>query len=143
MTDIIDVKKKVRDILSVDQSVSAIIGTRVFIGWIERDYTFPCVTIIDVSDQAEVSGLNQGYDGAKRYQWHHAIIQIDCWSIKGADERNQLKRAVQKCLLRSDAEGVFHIQELMVQSLNEFDVKPPLWRMSLRYNVMYVLEVLA
>jgi hypothetical protein len=143
MTSIIDVKKKIRDILLADQIVSAIVGTHVFIGWIERGYMFPCVSIVDVSDQAEVSGLNQGFDGVNRYQWHYAVIQVDCWSSKSAEERNQLKRVVQKCLLRSDAEDVFHVQEVTAQSLNEFDVKPPIWRMSLRYNVTYVLEVLA
>lgn len=109
----------------------------------------PCVTVEDVTDQGEVSGLKDGYDGSNRYEWHFAVVQIDCWSSKHADERDQLQVAVQKCLLKGSnqdtlrSSGVIFVQEPSILALDEPDSKPPLWRKSLRYRVFYVLEMTA
>ena len=69
------------------------------------------------------------------------MIQIDCWSRKHADERDQLQVAVQKCLLKNSVTGTVYVQEPNILALDEPDVKPPLWRKSLRYRVFYILEV--
>ena len=116
-------------------------GMPIYHGYIGHEIHFPCITVMDVTDQAEVSGLNDGYDGEKRYQWQYAIIQIDCWSVNGAEERDSLADAVLKCLLKNEVSSVIYVQEPLVLTLDEVTRKPHLWRKAIRFKVMYVLEV--
>lgn len=153
MTSIVDVKSAILNLLKSDVTLQGLVGKdsrgnyAIYQGYIQHEIHKPCVTVEDVTDQAEVAGLNDGYDGSKRYQWQYAVIQIDCWSDRHADERDKLQVAVQECLLRKENQdslygsGIIYVQEPLVSPLDEVDVKPPLWRKSLRYRVFYVLEV--
>jgi len=113
----------------------------IYHGYIEHKARLPCITIMDVTDQAEVSAFNNGYDGEKRYQWQHAVIQIDCWSKNSPEERDDLADAVLKCLLKNNVSGVLYLQEPLILTLDEVAWKPRLWRKAIRFKVMYVLEV--
>jgi hypothetical protein len=143
LTDIIDVKKEVRDVLLADTGVSNIVGSQVYIGWFERDFTLPCVTIFDSSETVEPAGINDAYDGSSRYQFRHAIVQIDCWSSRNPEERDRLQDAVQKCLLKSALSSVLFVQEPSIRALDELDVKPLFWRKCLSYRSLFVREVTA
>jgi len=152
MTDIITVKKAILDVLKADKTLQDLLGTDaqgdvpVYHSLIQHRIHKPCVTVEDVTDNGEVSALNDAYDGVSRYEWHFAVIQIDCWSGRGAEERDKIEAAVQRCLLKGSNQaslrsaGVVSIQEPTIQALDEVDVKPPLWRKCLRYRVFYVLE---
>jgi hypothetical protein len=135
-----DVKKGIREVLLADPSVVGLVDDRVFLEWALRKAVFPCLSIVEVTDQTEASGLKDSFDGSKRYQWHHAVIQVDCWSQKSAEERDQLANTVEKCLLKNPVEGAIYVQEPAITALDELDVKPALWRKSLRYKVMCIME---
>jgi len=138
--------KAIIDLLKADATIQSLLtkdefgAWPVYHGYIDHEIHVPCITVMDVTDQAEVSGLNDGYDGAKRYQWQRAAIQIDCWSVNGAEERDSLADAVLKCLLKNSVSGVLYVQEPLVLTLDETARKPRLWRKAIRFKVMYVLE---
>jgi len=144
---IVDIKKAIIDLLKADVTLQSLLSTDengevpVYHAFVSHKRHTPCVTVEDVTDQAEVSALNDGYDGSKRYQWQHAVIQIDCWSTDGPEERDRLQDAVQKCLLKNVPSGVIYCHEPLILALDKLDSKPLLWRKSLRFKVMYVMEV--
>jgi len=147
MSTIITVKKAIIDLLKADATLQSFLTKDVNGNWpvyhslVQHKIHKPCVTLEDITDQCEVSGLKDSYDGSKRYQWQFAVIQIDCWSSKNAENRDQLQIAIQKCLLKNSVNGTIYVQEPIILALDEPDSKPPLWRKSLRYRVFYVLEV--
>ena len=149
MTDITSVKKEIIDVLKADPVLQALLTKDqrgewpVYHSFVQHKIHKPCITVEDVTGQAEVSGLNDAYDGSARYEWNHAVIQVDCWSSRHAEERDKLQTAVQRCLLKNAVGSVLYVHEPTVLALDEMDVKPPLWRKSLRFKVMYVLEVVA
>jgi len=152
MSDIIAVKKAIINLLKADSTLQSLLekdsngNWPIYHTFVQHSIHKPCITVEDITDQGEVSGLNDSYDGAKRYGWHLAIIQIDCWSTKHADERDQLQVAVQECFLKGSnqnalrSSGVVYIQDPSILALDEPNVKPLLWRKSLRYSVFYILE---
>lgn len=147
MSDIITVKKAIIDLLKADSTLQSLLTKDRHGNWpiyhslVQHKIHKPCLTVEDITETGEVSGLNDGYNGSKRYEWLFAVIQIDCWSGKHADERDQLQIAVQKCLLKNSISQAIYVQEPSIMALDESDVKPPLWRKSLRYRVFYILEV--
>jgi len=147
MTDIASIKSSIISILKNDSTLQNVLGRDregnipVYASYITRKTSFPCITVMDVTEQSEVSGFNDSYDGNRKYSWQYAVIQIDCWSASGPSERDNLQVAVQKCLLNNTPAGVLYCHEPIVTVLDEPDAKPPLWRKSIRYHVMYVLEV--
>jgi len=148
MSTIIAVKRAIIDLLKADSTLQSLLTKDAYDNWpiyhslVQHKIHKPCITIEDITGQVEVSGLNDAYDGSKRYELNFATIQIDCWSSKHADERDQLATAVQKCLLKNQISQAVYVQEPTVVALDEPDVEPPLWRKSLRYRVMYVLEAI-
>jgi len=44
-------------------------------------------------------------------------------------------------LTENSVTGTIYVQEPSIVALDEPDVKPPLWRKSLRYRIFYILEV--
>ncbi|RJS67924.1 hypothetical protein CW680_01110, partial [Candidatus Bathyarchaeota archaeon] len=71
MTDIIDVKETVRSILLNDPEVSSLVGSRVYVGWFERSFRLPCVTIYDVGENGEPACLGGEKD------LYNGIVQVD------------------------------------------------------------------
>ena len=57
MTDIIDVKKKIRAVLLADSMVKELVDNRVYIGWFERRYRLPCITIVDTAEVGDAGML--------------------------------------------------------------------------------------
>jgi len=147
MSTIITVKKAIIDLLKADSTLQSLLtkdakgNWPVYAGIMQHRIHKPCVTLEDISQSGELSGFLDSYDGSKKYEWQFATIQVDCWSMSRADERDQLQIAVQKCLLKNRASQTFFIMEPTLAVLDELDVKPPLWRKSLRYRVFYVQEV--
>jgi len=147
MSTIITVKKAIIDLLKADTTLQALLTKDPNGNWpiyhslVQHKIHKPCITVEDVTGQVEVSGLNDAYDGSKRYEWCRPIVQVDCWSSKHADERDQLQIAVQNCLLKNSISQALYVQEPSIMALDEPDVKPPLWRKSLRYRVLFVQEV--
>jgi len=136
MTDIIDVKKKVREILLNDSAVSGVVNDRVYVGWFERNFQLPCVTIYDISENGEVGMLGGEKD------LYNGIVQVDVWSRKGPLERDQLAKAVKTALGKKvnfqnmQASG-FILGSPAIRALDELDVKPPIYRKSLQFTVLY------
>ena len=73
MTDIITVKKAILDVLKADSTLQNLLGKDkygnipIYHSFIQHRIHKPCITIEDVSDQGEVSSLNDAYDGTYRY----------------------------------------------------------------------------
>ena len=95
MTDLATVKQEIVDILLLDTELCTLLGvdpagdTPVYLGLqFGKHPVLPSVTVTDVAEQGEVSGLNDGFDGFDRYEWSYAIIQVDVWA---ADEEKQLR----------------------------------------------------
>ena len=136
MTDIIDVKKKVQEILLNDSAVSGVVNDRVYIGWFERSFQLPCITVYDVSENGEPASLGGEMDE------YAGTVQVDVWSSKGPLERDQLAKAVKTALGRKvnfqnmQASG-FILGSPVVRALDELDVKPPIYRKSLQFTVLY------
>ena len=136
MTDIIDVKKKVREVLLADSQVAALAEDRVYIGWYERNFALPCITVFDVSETGEVGMLGGTQDQ------YNGTVQVDVWSGKSPLERDQLAKAVKAALGNKtnfqdmQASG-FILGSPTVRTLDELDIKPPLYRKRLSFPVMY------
>ncbi len=142
MTDIIDVKKKARDILLADAVVSAVVGTRVYIGWLERSYSLPCITVVDASENGAVGMLGGAQDE------YNSTVQVDVWckgdSKSGTLNRDELAKAVKVALgkktnfVAMQAAG-FVLGSPNVVALDESgeEMKPPVSRKSLRFPVTY------
>jgi len=146
MSDVGAVKTEILNLLKADETLQGLMGKDsrgnypVYHSLVQHELHKPCITVEDIVGQAETSGLNDGFDGVKRYQWRHSVIQVDCWSSRHAEERDRLVIAVRKCLLRNLVGQALYVQEPSITVLDETGVKPPLWRASLRFKVMHVLE---
>jgi len=139
LTDIIDVKKKVREILLADSSVVALVEDRVYIGWYERSFALPCITVFDVSETGEVGMLGGTQDQ------YNGTVQVDVWSGESPLERDQLAKVVKTALgkktnFQSMQSSGFVIGSPTVRTLDELDVEPPLYRKSLSFPVLYFTE---
>ena len=136
MTDIIDVKKKIREILLADSTVKSLVGSRVYIGWLERSFQLPCVTIIDPSENGEVGMLGGEKDE------YRSLVQVDVWSEEGPLQRDQLSKAVKASLGKKAnfsqmQTAGFVLGSPTIRALDELDMKPPLYRKSLQFTVLY------
>ena len=139
MTDMLDVKRKIREILLSDQAIKEIVGDRVYIGWIERPFRHACITIFDPSERGEPAMLGGTQDQ------YVGTVQVDVWSRKDPTERDRLAKAVKAVLGRKanfksmQASG-FILGSPEVRTLDELNVKPPIYRKSLRFTVLYWTE---
>jgi len=139
MTDIIDVKKKIRDILLADTTVSSLVDSRVYIGYFKRSLQLPCITIIDSSENGANADLGGNMDE------YASIVQIDVWSEKNPLERDQIVKAVKSALgnktnFQSMQSSGFVLGSPTIRSLDELDVKPLLYRKSMQFTVLYWTE---
>ena len=145
MTDIIDVKKKIRDVLLADAGVSAVVGVKVYIGWLERSFSLPCVTIFDPSEHGEVGMLGGAQDE------YNSVVQVDVWcrgdSKSGPLNRDELAKAVKVALGKKTNFAAMQAAGFVLGSPNvvsldesEEDMKSPVYRKSLRFPVMYYSE---
>ena len=145
MTDVIDVKKKIREILLADTAVSVVVDSRVYVGWIERNNIqslIPSITVFDLSEHGEVGMLGRAQDE------YNSIIQVDAWckgdAKSGPLNRDELAKAVKIALGKKanfaamQAAG-FVLGSPSVVALDEPEegVKPPVYRKSLRFPVTY------
>ncbi len=146
ISGIIGVKRAVIDLLKADLTLQSLLTRDLRGQWpiyhslIQQEVHMPCITVECLTEDAEVSAFNDAFDGLKRFEWCLAIIQVDCWSRRHAEERDRLATAVEKCLLKNPLSGTIYVQDPTVMALDETDVKPPLWRKSLRFKVMYIFE---
>jgi hypothetical protein len=99
----------------------------------------PCVTVQDVYVRCEQAGLNDAYDGLKRYGWNHALIQIDVWA-RNPEQRDELSARIQQVLLAAD----FRAEGLAISPPLIFALAEPersVYRHSMRFTAFYVAEV--
>ena len=151
MADTAAVKQAIVDLLKNDTDMQTLLGkdrqgeTPVYLGYenILKKTWFPCVTVDEVSESGETSGLSDGYDGLNVSEWYYAVIQVDCWA-KTAEQRDSLLTQVKKTILKGklslQSSGIIMISEPTVTALDEPDAKPPIFRRSIRYRVFYILE---
>ncbi len=147
MTDLADVKQKLIDVLKDDAALTTVLGPDasgqipVCGEWpMGKTMWLPSVTVTDITDRGEVSGLNDSFDGGKRYEWDHALIQVDVWA-KTAASRDEISARIKKTLLKASTEfrdiGV-SLGAPMIVALNE--AKRLIFRHSLRYDCFFVTE---
>jgi len=137
----IDIKKKIREILLNDEAISSLVEDRVYIGWLERDYELPCITVTDVTESGEPSSLGADCDE------YDGVIQVDVWcsadsTKSGVLQRDELAEAVKAALgkktnLQSMQSAGFILSPPMIRALDELDMKPPVYRKSLQFRVHY------
>ena len=148
MADLTSIKQKIVDILKADVTLGTLLGNDaagnmpVYLHWPMGKMMFlPEITVTDTVDQGEVSGLNDAYDGTKRYEWSEAQVQVDVWA-RAEESRDLITAQVRKVLLDALADfksiGV-SLGAPLVTSLNE--TRRLIFRHSLRYPAFYVLEV--
>jgi len=150
LTALADVKAKIVNVLKSDSALASLLGkdrqgqTPIYLGWQKAEnLRVPSIIVSEVSETGEVSGLGDCFDGSKRYEWYHAIIQVDVWA-SSSSQRDQVSSQVKKVMLANFA--VFKSDGIVVSPpsvavLDEVDEKPPIFRHSLRYPVWYVMEV--
>jgi len=151
VADSATIKQAIVDLLKNDSDIQGLLGKDrrgnipVYLGFSQvlQRTRFPCITVDDVTEVGEVSGLADGYDGSNVQEWYWLTAQIDCWA-KTVSERDSIAVQVKKTILKGKdtlrSSGVVMIQEPSVVMLDEPDAHPPIFRKSLRYRVFYVLE---
>jgi len=147
MPDLADVKQKFVDVLKADSILVTLLGTDaagqvpIYKEWpMGKLMWLPEVTVTDIVDHGEVSGLNDAFDGSKRYEWDNAQIQIDVWA-KTAQSRDSISSRIKRTLLEAltdfRAVGVA-LSAPEILTLNE--AKRLIFRHSLRYRAFFVTE---
>jgi len=148
MTDLSDVKQKVVDVLKADSTLATLLGNDaagevpVYKEWpMGKMMWLPEVTVTDILDRGEISGLNDAYDGSKRYEWDHGLIQVDVWA-RDAASRDGISTRAKKVLLKALADfraiGI-SLSAPEIMALNE--AKRLIFRHSLRYTAFFATEV--
>jgi len=126
MTSLADVKQRITEALRADSTLAELLGsdasgqTPVYRDPVMgRMLWLPSVTVQELYVRGEHAGLNDAYDGSKRYGWNHALIQIDVWA-KSPSQRDELSARVQQILLIADfrAEG-FALSPPLIVALAE------------------------
>ncbi|MEM2351653.1 MAG: hypothetical protein QXT26_04520 [Thermoproteota archaeon] len=146
MVSIADVKQRITEALRADGDLASLLGrdasgqTPIYQDWIMgRMLWLPSITISDVYVRCESGGLNDAYDGLKRYMWSHALIQIDVWA-KSPGQRDKLSARVQQALLVADFGDLgLDLSPPLVIALAE--PERSVYRHSIRYSVLYIVEV--
>jgi len=151
LTDLGDVKNNFLAILKGDATLVGMLGKDrkgeipVYLGWQQsQKVRLPSVSIIDVADVGEVAGLGDLLAGGKRYEWYHAIIQVDAWA-SDTDKRDEISAQMKKVVLGKTTE--FEQARLSVSPpslipVDEVEENSPIFRHSLRFPVWYVMEAL-
>jgi hypothetical protein len=147
MTDLATVKQEIVDILLSDTELCTLLGedpagdVPVYLGWqFGKHPVLPSVTVTDIADSGEVSGLGDGFDGTYRYEWSYVVIQVDVWAADEAS-RDSITAQVRKAMLLAVVEftglGIAFLSSsiAVVNEPNEL-----VFRHSLRYNIFYELS---
>jgi len=150
MTDLADVKNKFLEVLKGDSELASLLGkdrkgqVPVYLGWQQgQKVRLPSVSIIDVADVGEVSGLGDLLAGGKRYEWYHALIQVDVWAGE-TDKRDQISAQIKRVVLKESVDfehAGMMVSPPSVTPVDEPEANPPIFRHSLRFPVFYVVEV--
>ncbi len=147
MTDLSEVKQKIVDILLEDDTLSTLLSVDpagdvpIYYGWQQGKHpVVPSVTVTDIAESGEVSGLNDGFDGTTRYEWSYVVVQIDVWAPDEAS-RDALSAQVRKAMLLAVVEftglGMSFLSS-GIAVLNE--PNELVFRHSIRYTIFYQLE---
>jgi len=144
LTDLSAIKQKIVDILLLDTVLCTLLDedpagdVPIYNGWqFGKHPVFPSVTVTDIVDSGEVSGLSDGFDGTYRYEWSYVVVQIDVWAPNEAS-RDSITTQVRKAMLSATTDftglGVYFLSSLIavVNEPNEL-----VFRHSIRYNVFY------
>jgi hypothetical protein len=141
------IKQEIVDILLSDTDLGTLLGedpagdTPVYLGWqFGKHPVLPSVTVTDIVDSGEVSGLGDGFDGTTVYEWSYTVIQIDVWALDEAS-RDAITAQVRKALLLA-AVGLSGLGMAFLSSSIAVVNEPNelVFRHSIRYNVFYELS---
>ncbi|MEM2351791.1 MAG: hypothetical protein QXT26_05235 [Thermoproteota archaeon] len=146
MVSVADVKQRIAEALRADSNLAGLLGwdasgqTPIYMDWIMgRMLWLPSITISDAYVRCESGGLNDAYDGGKRYEWSHALIQIDVWA-KSPGQRDELSARVQQVLLAADFRDLgLALSPPLIIALTE--PERAVYRHSMRYAVFYAVDV--
>lgn len=86
------VTSALRAILIADPTVSAIVGTRIYLGQLPREPTFPAVTMDGVS------GGPWGLNSSRTKPLENVVVQFSCWADDKESTSTTLARAIAECL---------------------------------------------
>ena len=104
----------------------------------------PCITVFDVAETGEISGLNDSFNGSTRKEWFDFICQISCYA-KTVSVVDALAVQVEKVILKSRstllAAGVKQISNPQVLPLHEPNESMGIFHKALRYRIFYILSV--
>jgi len=148
LTDLAKVKQKIVNILLEDDALCTLLDVDpagdvpVYYGWqLGKHPVVPSVTVTDIADSGEVSGLNDGFDGTTRYEWSYVVVQVDVWAAD-EDSRDAVTAQVRKALLKA-AVGLTGLGIAFLSSSIAVVNEPNelVFRHSLRYNIFYELSV--
>jgi hypothetical protein len=147
LTDLSAIKQEIVDILLSDTDLCSLLGedpagdVPVYLGWqFGKHPILPSVTVTDIADSGEISGLNDGFDGINRYEWSYVVIQIDVWA-SDESSRDAITAQVRKALLLA-AVGLTGLGLAFLSSSVAVVNEPNelVFRHSLRYNIFYELS---
>jgi hypothetical protein len=147
LTDLSEVKQEIVDILLSDIELCELLGedpagdVPIYYGWqLGKHPVVPSVTVTDIAEVGEVSGLNDGFDGTTRIEWSYVVVQIDVWAPDEAS-RDALSAQVRKAMLLAVVEftglGMSFLSSY-IAVLNE--PNDLVFRHSLRYTIFYQLS---
>jgi len=147
LTDLSAIKQEIVDILLSNTELCELLGkdpagdVPIYNGWqFGKHPVLPSITVTDIVDSGEVSGLGDGFDGTTVYEWSYTVIQIDVWA---SDEisRDAITAQVRKALLLA-AVGLSGLGMAFLSSSIAVVNEPNelVFRHSLRYNVFYELS---
>jgi len=141
LTDIIDVKKKIQELLLADETIKSLVGSSIHIGWMERGQKFPCITITDPVEKGDVGELGGGVDE------YDSVVQVDVWCKESSEKsgplnRDELAKQVKVVLgkktnFQAMQSAGFILSPPLIRSLDELDMKSPVYRKSLQFRVLY------
>jgi len=81
-----------RAVLVADPTVSALVGTRIYLGNLPRDPTFPAVTMDGIS------GRPWGMNSSRTKHLESIVVQFSCWADDAESTSTTLARAIAECL---------------------------------------------
>jgi len=148
LTSTEEIKDYLVQVFVADVTLSTLLGTDaagdvpVYKGWqFGQHPVLPSVTVTDVSDVGEVSGLGDGFDGSTKSEWSFVVVQIDVWASTES-ERDQVAQRIRELML---GDNLFSIgccfNSVLALSMNE--AEDLIFRKCLRYTVFYQVEVSA
>lgn len=127
-----------RTLMATDESVSALVGNRIFASHLPEQTEFPAVTYFVVSELP-----TRAMQGPSRL--YTTLVQVSCWatpteSTTAYEAARRLQLAIRDCLDGATYEDdEIHIQSISEDSSNGFEPDPDsdIWHIALTFRITY------